>query len=64
MDHLGSGREWDLSRKNGGLNLVPPFAEKTVKIYNGRVEALGQYPGFFKGTEGKIRCHGRHQPGG
>ena len=21
MDHLGSGREWDLSRKRGGLNL-------------------------------------------
>lgn len=20
MDHLGSGREWDLTRKNGGLN--------------------------------------------
>ena len=22
MDHLGSGREWDLTRKNGGLNPV------------------------------------------
>src|SRR5574344_1989757 len=40
MDHLGAGREWDLSRKHGGLNIVPPFAEKTVKVYNGRVEAL------------------------
>ena len=27
MDHLGSGREWDLTRKNGGLNIVPPFAQ-------------------------------------
>ena len=24
LDHLGSGREWDLSRKNGGLNIFPP----------------------------------------
>ena len=40
MDHLGSGREWDLTRKNGGLNIVPPFAQKTIKLYNGRVEAL------------------------
>ena len=40
MDHLGSGRAWDLSRKNGGLNIVPPFAEKAVKVYHGRVEAL------------------------
>ena len=33
MDHLGSGREWDLTRKNGGLTIIPPFAEKTVKAY-------------------------------
>lgn len=48
MDHLGSGREWDLSRKNGGLNMVPPFAEKTVKVYNGRVEALASILDFLK----------------
>lgn len=48
MDHLGSGRSWDLTRKNGGLNLVPPFAEKTVKIYNGRVEALASILDFLK----------------
>lgn len=40
MDHLGAGREWDLTRKNGGLNIIPPFAQKTVNIYNGRVEAI------------------------
>ena len=40
MDHLGAGREWDLTRKNGGLNIVPPFAQKTINIYNGRVEAI------------------------
>ena len=43
---LGSGREWDLTRKNGGLNIVPPFAEKTVKVYNGRVEALASILDF------------------
>ena len=48
MDHLGSGREWDLTRKNGGLNIVPPFAEKTVKVYNGRVEALSSILDFLK----------------
>ena len=30
MDHLGAGREWDLTRKRGGLNIVPPFAERSV----------------------------------
>jgi glucose-1-phosphate adenylyltransferase len=47
MDHLGSGREWDLTRKNGGLNIVPPFADKTVKIYNGRIEALASIIDFL-----------------
>ena len=32
MDHLGAGREWDLTRKRGGLNIVPPFAERSVKL--------------------------------
>lgn len=48
MDHLGSGREWDLTRKNGGLNIVPPFAEKTVKVYSGRVEALASILDFLR----------------
>ena len=26
LDHLGSGKDWDLSRKRGGLKLLPPFA--------------------------------------
>lgn len=25
MDHLGSGREWDLDRRNGGLFIFPPY---------------------------------------
>ena len=40
MDHLGSGREWDLTRKRGGLNIIPPFAERSIKLYSGRVDAL------------------------
>lgn len=48
MDHLGSGREWDLTRKNGGLNIVPPFAQKNVKVYNGRVEAMASVLNFLK----------------
>lgn len=40
MDHLGNGREWDLARKRGGLNIVPPYAQSSTKVYHGRVEAL------------------------
>lgn len=53
MDHLGSGREWDLTRKNGGLNIFPPYSEKTVKIYNGRVEALASILSFLRDQKEK-----------
>lgn len=53
MDHLGSGREWDLTRKNGGLNIIPPYAEKDMKIYNGRVEALASLLDFLKDQKQK-----------
>ena len=48
MDHLGSGRAWDLTRKNGGLNIVPPFAVEQVKVYTGRVEGLASILDFLK----------------
>ena len=25
LDHLGSGKDWELSRKHGGLRILPPF---------------------------------------
>ena len=40
MDHLGNGREWDLSRKNGGLVILPPFGRSDAGMYHGRVEAF------------------------
>ncbi len=48
LDHLGSGREWDLTRKNGGLNIVPPYAEKSSKVYTGRIEALANILSFLR----------------
>ncbi len=40
MDHLGNGREWDLSRKIGGLTIFPPQSETTDDVYRGRLGAL------------------------
>lgn len=40
LDHLGSGREWDLSSKHGGLHLLPPFSHVDSGMYRGRLEAL------------------------
>ena len=33
LDHVGSGKDWDLSRKHGGLRILPPFG------YSGRRRA-------------------------
>ena len=53
MDHLGSGREWDLTRKNGGLNIIPPFSEKSIKVYRGRVEALANILPLLRSSKEK-----------
>ena len=53
MDHLGSGREWDLVRKNGGLHIFPPFVEKNANPYVGRVGALANILGFLRGQKEK-----------
>ncbi|MDO4616433.1 MAG: glucose-1-phosphate adenylyltransferase subunit GlgD [Lachnospiraceae bacterium] len=40
LDHVGSGREWDLSQSTGGLKLYPPYSEKGLEVYSGRVDAV------------------------
>jgi glucose-1-phosphate adenylyltransferase len=41
MDHLGSGKEWDLSRKNDGLFILPPYlSNENQGHYNGMVDAI------------------------
>lgn len=41
MDHIGSGKAWDLSRKKDGLSLLPPFGTKeTGGAYKSRLEAI------------------------
>lgn len=47
MDHLGSGREWDLARKKGGLHLLPPFSHVGGGVYQGRLEALNNVWNFI-----------------
>ncbi len=53
LDHLGSGREWDLTRKNGGLNIFPPFAQKSMGVNGGRIEALASILRFLQSQKEK-----------
>lgn len=41
MDHIGSGKEWDLHTRNNGLFILPPFlTRENGGEYSGIVEAL------------------------
>lgn len=45
MDHIGTGKDWDLARRSGGIKLLPPYVaayENTVagRLYSSRLEAL------------------------
>ena len=43
LDHLGTGKVWDLSRKRGGLRMLPPFNYQEnwgVMPFRGKIEAL------------------------
>lgn len=48
MDHLGSGKEWDLARKEGGLILLPPYSDESEMLYKNRLEALKGATAFLK----------------
>lgn len=48
MDHLGTGREWDLARKNGGVHIFPPYAENGAKVFNGRVGSIANILRYLK----------------
>lgn len=48
MDHLGSGKEWDLARKEGGLIMLPPYSDESEILYTNRLEALKGATAFLK----------------
>ncbi len=48
MDHLGSGRDWDLSRKVGGLCILPPFGHSSTGMYRGRLEAISGIMSYIR----------------
>ena len=53
MDHIGSGKDWDLARHYGGLYILPPFGVlESSSLYTTRLEALKNIVGFLgKSTE-------------
>ncbi len=53
MDHVGSGREWDLARKIGGLTILPPYARAKAGMYRGNLDALNGIYAFLASSKAK-----------
>lgn len=47
IDHIGSGKDWDLARKDGGIVLLPPYYDENEAPYTNRLEALKGITGFL-----------------
>lgn len=50
LDHLGTGKNFDLSRKRGGLRILPPFnimGDGGNKNFRGKMEALCGVRGYI-----------------
>ncbi len=55
MDHLGSGKDWDLARRVGGIHILPPYItaydNTQYSIYSTRLEALKSIHSFIKSCD-------------
>ena len=40
MDHVGTGKPWDLSRKTDGLYLLPPYSLNSTTMWGNRIDAI------------------------
>lgn len=48
MDHVGNGKHWDLSRKTGGLMILPPYGVGDRSLYKSRFDAICGIGNFLK----------------
>lgn len=53
MEHIGTGKDWDLARRAGGIKILPPyvtaFANSSNSLYTTRLEALIGVNEFISG---------------
>lgn len=62
LDHLGSGKDWDMGRRIGGLKMLPPFGlpEYHRGDYTGTIEALNAVSTYVRSIREKhiVMMHG------
>jgi glucose-1-phosphate adenylyltransferase len=47
MDHIGSGKEWDLARKRTGLFVLPPAVEEHTEMLKGDLYYFHKHRDYF-----------------
>lgn len=62
LDHIGSGKDWDMDRRIGGLKMLPPFGlhEYHTGNYTGTIEALNAVSTYVRDIKEKyiVMMHG------
>lgn len=62
LDHLGSGKDWDMSRRGGGLRLLPPFGQPkdTAGDHSTIIDALWAVESYIRGIKNSsvVLCRG------
>ncbi len=54
MEHVGSGKDWDLSRKKGGILTIPPYSVgENHGLYQGRLDALKRVLDYITSSKEK-----------
>lgn len=54
MDHLGSGKEWDLNRKSDGLLIIPPYdTSENIGSYHGLIDTLKGASAYIRRAQQK-----------
>ncbi len=47
MDHLGSGKPWDLDRKSGGLFILPPYVKSALTVNTGHIQSINDVMSYL-----------------
>ena len=51
LEHIGSGKDWDLARRKGGITLISPYQTafaSSVNMFNTRLEALKNMKAYIE----------------
>ena len=61
IDHIGTGKDWDLARRSGGIRILSPFITAfenaaSGKVYTTRLEALMGTTNFLSRAEEEYIC--------